>query len=173
MTQGSEIANLVSVLVGRRVLANASTTSNFVGSLPAPFYYKGSELSSESEYSVDLVQYQGAYKGKCFLDMLTLPIYDQVTNQKIGTVTFHDYLIKSSATSQAIVNEKLIFKFDSTDNSSITADYTFSSDDMLYPSGVLNQRIVAGTGSYLNLYGYHVVLEKRADNNRYISIVNN
>jgi hypothetical protein len=166
-------ANLVKVLLAKKVLTNASTNSNLVNKLPDPFYYKGSDISSYNGYRVNIDQYQGVYKGSCFLDIQTIPLYDQLTNNKIGTVTFHDYLTKSVASDPAVVSEKLTFNFDSADNSSIIAEYSFLSDDITYPGGIINQRIVSGTGSYLNLYGYHSELEKRADNNRYISIVHN
>lgn len=168
----NEVSNLIKRLVANQVLNNATTTSNFPGSLPNPFYYKGSDLKTECEFSVTIPQYQGTFTGACFLDIQTLKLYDQITHAKIGTVTFHDYYTKSS-TSQAVVNEKIIFNFDSIDNSSITAEYSFLSDDIFYPSTKINQRIIAGTGSYLNLYGYNISLEKKADNNRYISVVHN
>jgi hypothetical protein len=172
MTQSSEVSNLVKLLVGKKVISNASITADLVPSLPNQFYYKGSDISTENDYSVDVPKWQGTYNGNCYLDIQTVPIYDVATNNKIGTVTFHDYSIKSSA-SPAVVSEKVIFNFNSTNNTSLTTEYSFLSDSLTYPNGLIKQRIVAGTGDYLNLFGYHVELEKRADNNRYINIVHN
>jgi hypothetical protein len=166
-------ANLVKVLLNKKVLLNASTTSNQVNGLPEPFYYKGTDMSSCNAYRVNVDQYQGVNNGICFLDIRTVPLYDQLTNNKIGTVTFHDYLTKSFVAETAVVSEKIIFNFDSVDNSSIIAEYSFISDDIMYQTGIFNLRIVSGTGNYLNLYGYHIKLEKKADNNRYITIIHN
>jgi hypothetical protein len=137
----------------------------------APFYYKGDDINTANGYRVNLPQTQGAYQGQCFLDIQTLNLYDQATNKKIGTVSFHDYLTKSSATSQAVVSEKIIFNFDGSNNTSLICEYSFLSDDIIYPSSSIDQRIVSGTGNYLNLYGYHIYLEKKEDGNRYISFV--
>jgi hypothetical protein len=167
-------ANLVKVLLAKKVLTNASTNSNLVNKLPEPFYYKSADFSSYNDYRINLEQYQNINEGSCFLAIQTIPLYDQLTNNKIGTVTFHDYLTKSVASDPAVVSEKLIFNFNSTDNSSIIAEYSFLSDDItIYPADIINQRIISGTGSYLNLYGYNLEVVKKADDNYYISIVHN
>ena len=47
----NEVSNLIKRLVANQVLNNATTTSNFPGSLPNPFYYKGVDLKTECEFS--------------------------------------------------------------------------------------------------------------------------
>lgn len=167
-----QISNLVGILVSQQVISNASTTSDFVPKLPNQFYYKGSDIESLNDYSVDLPKWQGTYNGECFIDIQTVPIYDVVTNNKIGTVTFHDHSIKSSA-DPAVVVEKVVFNFNSTNNTSLITEYSFLSDSLSYPLGLIKQRIVSGTGDYLNLFGHHIELEKRSNNNRYVSVVHN
>jgi hypothetical protein len=173
MSDGT-LTNLIDVLISNKVITSASTTNNFVDNLPAPFYYTDSDINTYNDYIINLTKIENAnqYEGVCIIDIMTVPIYDQVTHEKIGTVTFHDYIIKSTPVDFGIVNEKVIFKFDN-DNSSITTDHTFFSDSAIFTQGSFIQRIVSGTGKYLNLFGHHVVLEKKEDKNRYLSIVHN
>jgi len=146
-----------------------SNNNRLINNLPKPFYYKGSDILTQNEYRTTIKQIQGNYCGSCIIDIQTLPLYDTVTNVEIGTCTFYDYVTKSSPSVQATVSEKIIFNFNN--NSSIITEYSFLNDDFIYPTNIINQRIVSGTGNYLNLFNCYVHIEKKPDDNRYISII--
>lgn len=174
MSDGSLI-NLIDALTSNKVITSAATTNSYVTSLPEPFYYTESDLKTYNNYVIDLprVQNVNPYEGVSYIEIITIPTYDQATNKKIGTATLHNSVIKLNPDEPAIVNEKVLFIFDK-DKSSITTDHIFFSDTARFTHpGTYNQRIISGNGQYLNLFGYHVVVEKREDKNRYVSLVHN
>lgn len=169
------VTNLIDVLTSNKIITSASTTNNYVNRLPEPFYYTGHDLKNYNNYIIDLprVQNINPYEGVSYIEIITIPIYSQKTNKKIGTATLHNFVIKLNPDEPAITNEKVLFIFDE-DKSSITTDHIFFSDNARFPNpGTYSQRIISGNGQYLNLFGYHVVVEKRSDDNRYISLVHN
>ena len=165
-------SNIVKSLIDSLVVNNASVNNLKDYQLPYNFYYKYDDFANFNEYKTNLVNInnnQQNKNGSAFTDIVCIPLYHNQTHQKIGDVTFNALIINIDGNSNDIVNEKAIFRFDN--NFIITENCDAS---VFYTSNVNRLRLVSASGSFVNVFGYHV--EVRVDpvtQNRHCRFVHN